>query len=536
MFKYQPHFPYKIIRPAQSSAIEFALETFLNSDKKYAILEAGTGVGKSAIGFTIASYLQAQQENSNGTYYITTQKVLQEQYVNDFKTRGMKSIKSASNFRCSYHKTKTCSESLKELKISQDSKFKKSCSGLGCNYRGAKADFLAAKHGVTNFPYFLMETNLSGQLQKRDLMVIDECHNTELELSKFVEVVVTQFFAERLLKLKVPDLKTQFQVVNWIKSDYMPKLKAAHKKMESTLEQHGLKGRMTDFISLSKKWDMLDGHLSKLTRFLEIYDKDNWIMNIVEGYGRKGKKFEFKPIDIAQYTNDYLFNKADKVLLMSATIMQPAAFCKLLGISKDECSFISIPSPFPVENRPIFTHSIGSMSRKYIEESLPVLATAVSEILKQHANEKGIIHCHNYKIAEYLKQNIRSDRLITHENASERDKALWRHINEKEPTVLLSPSMSEGVDLKDDASRFQILCKVPYPYLGDKLVKKRMHRWKWWYPLQTAKTIVQSVGRSIRNSEDYAVTYILDSDFERFWRKNSKVFPADFRACIVESK
>ncbi len=57
MFNYQPHFPYKIIRPAQSTAIEFALDTFLNSEKKYAIIEAGTGVGKSAIGFTIASYL-----------------------------------------------------------------------------------------------------------------------------------------------------------------------------------------------------------------------------------------------------------------------------------------------------------------------------------------------------------------------------------------------------------------------------------------------------------------------------------------------
>ena len=100
------------------------------------------------------------------------------------------------------------------------------------------------------------------------------------------------------------------------------------------------------------------------------------------------------------------------------------------------------------------------------------------------------------------------------------------------PTVLLSPSMQEGVDLKGDLSRFQIICKVPYPYLGDKLVKKRMNKWKWWYPLQTAKVIVQSVGRSVRSSTDTAVTYILDADWEYFWKRNKDVFPKGFKETL----
>ena len=113
-----------------------------------------------------------------------------------------------------------------------------------------------------------------------------------------------------------------------------------------------------------------------------------------------------------------------------------------------------------------------------------------------------------------------------------RDKILFKHCHDPRPTVLLSPSMSEGVDLKDETSRFQIVCKIPYPYLGDKLVSKRMNKWKWWYPLQTAKTIVQSVGRSVRSSEDYAVTYILDAGWDYFWSKNKDIFPADFKNCL----
>ena len=64
--------------------------------------------------------------------------------------------------------------------------------------------------------------------------------------------------------------------------------------------------------------------------------------------------------------------------------------------------------------------------------------------------------------------------------------------------------MEEGVDLKDDKSRFQIICKIPYPYLGDELVVQRMKKWNWWYSFETVKTIVQSIGRSIRSETDHA--------------------------------
>ena len=60
-----------------------------------------------------------------------------------------------------------------------------------------------------------------------------------------------------------------------------------------------------------------------------------------------------------------------------------------------------------------------------------------------------------------------------------------------------------------------------------------MNKWKWWYPLQTAKTIVQSVGRSIRTETDHAVTYILDEDWNRFYGRNKAIFPKDFKDCIL---
>tara|TARA_R110000851_G_scaffold91748_6_gene200312 strand:+ start:3318 stop:4943 length:1626 start_codon:yes stop_codon:yes gene_type:complete len=534
--KWEPYFPYKTPRIEQTKAIEFAIENLVDKNKRYVIIEAGTGVGKSAIGLTAARYITENTKSEDtalydsAAYYLTTQKILQEQYLKDFKSHGMLSLKSSSNYRCKYFKTKTCQESRRELKASTDERFKANCAS-SCHYVVDKNKFINGYHGVTNFPYFLTEVNHSGQLPLRKIMVIDECHNIELEMSKFVEVSFTVQFAKSVLKLKVPEMSTQFKVCSWIKSVYMPKLTAVRSQMAKTLEQTGLKSRLADFVVLERKWSMIETHWTKISRFLELYDKDNWVMNIDDSRGSKGKKFEFKPIDIAPYTEEFLFKRSEKILMMSATIMNRSAFCRVLGLDESEVEFISIPSPFDVNNRPIIATPVASLNAKNIDANLPKLAAAVSAILEAHPNEKGIIHAHSYKIANYLKDNIRTKRLLSHDS-TDRDKVLARHQIDPRPTVLLSPSMSEGVDLKGDSSRFQIICKIPYPYLGDKLVKKRMNKWKWWYSLQTAKTIVQSVGRSIRNEDDHAVTYILDAGWDYFFSKNKHVFPQDFKNCI----
>jgi ATP-dependent DNA helicase DinG len=523
-FNYQPNFPYKTVRPEQDLAINFALDAFRNKGKRFVIIEAGTGVGKSAVGLTVAKMM------GSGAYFLTTQKVLQDQYIRDFGHLGLKSIKSSTNFRCKYYKGKDCSSALRELKVSKDSKFKACCGG-GCIYKAAKTSFINAEIGTTNFPYFLAETNYSAQLEPRGLLVVDECHNAEIQLGKFISIEISEHFAETALKLTVPQLTTMHQVITWTKNAYLPKLAQIKKHMESQIEKFSLGARMQDFVQVAKRYELIDKHLCKLNRFMEVFDKDNWIMNTLTTEKRGKKKYEFKPIDISPFSENNLFRSGEKILLMSATVMNRDAFCEILGIPKEECAFISIPSPFPVSNRPIIFSPIASMTKRNIDEGLPKMAEAVKAILEEHKDEKGIIHCHSYKIANYLKRNIRSSRLLLHDPTN-RDKVLYKHINGRQPTVLLSPSMSEGVDLKDDTSRFQILCKVPYPYLGDKLVSKRMHKWRWWYPLQTAKTIVQSVGRSVRSTSDHAVTYILDSDWQRFYGKNKNVFPEDFKQCI----
>ena len=106
MSEYKKNFPYSEIRDQQTEAIEFCMEEFKNG-KRFVVIEAGTGVGKSAIGYTVAQTMSQMNpvKSDNvmpGSWFVTTQKLLQDQYIRDYDSFGMKSIKSSSNYQCRF--------------------------------------------------------------------------------------------------------------------------------------------------------------------------------------------------------------------------------------------------------------------------------------------------------------------------------------------------------------------------------------------------------------------------------------------------
>lgn len=539
---WERYFPFKTIRSQQEDAINFALNAYINEGKKAVVLELSTGVGKSATGITIARYMDAHAPvvkdtegmPLSGAYVLTTQKILQEQYMEDFGQKSgkglLRTIKSSSNYKCKFYTDQSCSESKKVLsklgKQLKGTEFEKQCKE-SCTYTLEKSEFIESPLSITNFSYFLAETTYAGRLTPRAMLVIDECHNTESELSKFVEVSFSEKFARDVLKCKVPKLDSQSAVFEWVSSTYKKSVNKYVKDLEKNMVK--LSDTTEGYSQFSKQYEMLEKHTAKIDQFVELYREDNWAMNITypqEGNKRGARKFEFKPVDVSKYSN-ILFRSGARLLLMSATIVDKDVYCSSIGLDPKDVAYLRIPSPFPVENHPIHFVPVGSMSKDSIDKTLPVMAEAVRMLLEKHPNEKGVIHTANYKVAKYILENLKTGRLLSHDS-NNRDEVLRKHYESDEATVLISPSMMEGVDLADDASRFQILCKIPFPYLGDLVIKKRMDKNKQWYPYTTAKSIIQSFGRSIRNEKDYAVSYILDSDWERFYSRNKHMFSEDF--------
>ena len=124
------------------------------------------------------------------------------------------------------------------------------------------------------------------------------------------------------------------------------------------------------------------------------------------------------------------------------------------------------------------------------------------------------------------------DRLLETDPEVQRDEIISEHINATKPTVLISPSLQLGLDLKDDLSRFQVITKVPYPSLGDRWINEKRRRNEQWYRWQTALKLVQGYDRSVRSKEDWAATYVLDSAFSYFISRNRGILPEWFTSAI----
>jgi Rad3-related DNA helicase len=100
------------------------------------------------------------------------------------------------------------------------------------------------------------------------------------------------------------------------------------------------------------------------------------------------------------------------------------------------------------------------------------------------------------------------------------------------PCVMVTPSMRLGVDLKDELARWQIIAKVPYPYLGDPQVKKRTEIDSGWYSFQAVSSLIQTYGRVCRSETDFGETFILDSKFIDLFNQNISYFPKWFKEAV----
>ena len=228
----------------------------------------------------------------------------------------------------------------------------------------------------------MTEASYSGKITPRELLVVDEAHNTESELSKFVEVAVSERFVKTIIKSGFSTIKTQHQAYTWMRDVYYPRLSSHMKHIKSMTEKFtGIRDAIKkDFVKMSRQLDLVSSHYQKIKTFLNIYDKENWVFELLPAGDGKSRRIQFKPIDVSPYAEPVLFKFGKKVLMMSATILDKDAFCESLGIEKSQCSFISLPTPFPAKNRPVISVNMGRMVQSEIDRTLPKLVQAVKQI------------------------------------------------------------------------------------------------------------------------------------------------------------
>ena len=508
-------FPFRNYRTGQQEAIEKAREAF-EDGKRFVVIEAPTGSGKTAIAVTLA-------REARSAYVLTAQKILQDQYFRDFP--DLATMKGRANYSCEVAPTNAAA-----APCIAGHRFAE-CES--CGYFSAKGTAIAAQGAVLNYAYFLAELNNEGGFSERELLVLDEAHNAEAALMNYVEITLSdQSLAKAGILERIPNGFDDESYYDFA-ANVIPYLKERSDIIQDQLRKVPLTSRLALTLMQTKQWlDQQVGRLDLLEKSREEMN-DEWV--IERWRNTEGLGINFKPVGVSGLAKDLLFGFSQRILMLSATILDLETFLSSLGITRDQAEFIRIESDFPPKNRPLFQRPVGKLTRMHLNRTLPHLVNEIENLCDSHPNDKGVIHAHSYRIAQHIADNLPRSlnwRLLTHSGPEGREATLDKHLNSSEPTILLTPSMTEGIDLFDHLARWQVICKIPYPYLGDPQVARRKELDPDWYQWRTCLTLVQAYGRSIRSSNDFAVTYILDADFSAFAAKQADRLPGWFLDAI----
>jgi ATP-dependent DNA helicase DinG len=537
-------FPYPEMRPLQRSAIR-EISRAWEEGVKYVFLEAPTGFGKSAIAITLA-------RQNPAAFILVSTKSLQDQYVREGAFEAI-DVRGRGNFSCLISRDKTCDAGPCRLGISDcrhrpqrslpekvpDSGIKLASTQKGdfwkhrgsrlCPYWEQKCWGLNHDYPVMSYSYFLYEATHPKDFAKRKLMVCDEAHNMEEELMRFIEFTISDKDL-KLVNCRIPRIVARIEEwvehINEWKRNLSEELKSCQEKFD---------GMETKDAELVEKMHMLAEKIEKCSFMSDeiSLEPENWIVE----RGEMGlmSKVTFRPIFVREWTSKF-FSMADQFLLQSATIIDAESLASSLGLDEKECIFLRAGSDFLPEKRPIYYNPVGSMSQKEIGDTLPKMAEEIRKLMEKYPDRKGVIHTHTYSIQEYILRSIRSDRFIANsqDDTAARGRIIAEFIRSESPAILVTPSAYEGMDFKDDICRWQVICKIPYPNLGNKQVERRMSLDRNWYQWKTVLRLVQTYGRGIRSREDWCDTYILDGSFSILLKTGKGLFPEWFTEAIVK--
>lgn len=393
-----------------------------------------------------------------------------------------------------------------------------------CSYYDELDRGILSRHTIFNYSNFQIFLRIKywadKNLRQRKLMIFDEGHTIENQVINFVSVSMSILWLGRYIKNK-DDLKKLTDFID--KHDYSHPIQEYWIPFLKELCQI-LRENISQIESSDKKFkalEYLDTLSWKVTLIKE--EPSNWIVTNID---KNWYRIEFKPFNVSKYCEE-LFTKGQTNLIMSATILDVNTFCRNIGIPIDEVYFIEETSDFPLENRLIYPLNTAYLNYHSIrDESVQkTLTREIDRIMDYFSQSKGIIHTTSYEQVRFIERFLslsNKKRLIATNPKISRDEIIAEHCVDlvDKPTVLISPSLFEGLDLKDDLSRFQIIVKIPYPNKGDRWTDAKRERDSGWYNWNTTLRLVQSYGRSIRSENDYAKTFILDSGFSRFIEKN----------------
>jgi len=522
-------FPFTSYRKYQQKVLERFYQDW-NSTQVF-LLEAPPGFGKSAVNLALSSTVRCK------ALILCAQKVLLDQYERSFPNK-LVVIKGRENYPCIAFEGYNCGNAPCRVRkhfrcpIEDDCVYKKK--------------FELAKNSPITATTVAYGWKGGYHLLPRELLVVDEGHNIDTVTSNFVTFTVSRKFWKKVHKelgsstpfsilegLGSAEELAEFLDLNLnpVITKYINVLQEKIEKIEMELDGKELVKAYNYLASLT---DEAENKKENIQRFyLDIRKGHEWIID-KEYQNEELVTICARPLYVGRFLQERFWSKVGKIVISSATICSSKIFLKEVGLDKGYIvKRYCIPSSFPRDRRPIYISYCGRMGRKYKKDTLPKLAEHIQKIFSSY-REKVIVHSHSYENAQFLYKNLTGRVLF--QGDDKREKMLEKFLQEPDPCIFLSVDMEEGIDLRGSLGRVNIIAKVPFPFLGDKKVKRRMSEpdGQEWYLWKTVLTLCQAYGRTTRSRDDWSATFILDSDFGFLFSRARRLFPSWFTEALTK--
>lgn len=519
------------IRPWQVTAVREIVEAYRDG-ADVVFLDAPVGAGKTLIGELVRLELRRLSMGAASCVYVCSDKALQDQFIRDFPYARV--LKGRRNYTTMAGPPSITAEDCTSESAEDGCLW---CPETHeCPYREAKAAALAADLAVLNTSYLLSAANWTRTFNDADLVIVDEADMLEGALVGFSEFEVPRWIGDKVGLTYPRKGVHKPTIIAWLHETagkvraYVGEhrdrldLKSRRKLRAFATECEQVAGWVERDLAAKVAADAAGGGPDP-------DDPDagsRWIRE------NDTRTFKLLPVTVSQYGPKNLWRHGEKWLLMSGTIISSDEMADSLGLPLDYQT-VTVPSPFPVENREVVLAPIANVTAKAGDRELDDLAWAIDRIVERHPG-RVLVHTVSYRLAKELVSRVElGDReIVTYTEGAGKEDALSRYLSTP-GAVMFAASMSRGVDLAGDACECQIVAKCPFPYLGDKRIAARLRTdgGQLWYATKTVRDIVQMTGRGVRSADDICPTYILDQQFTRnVWGRNKKLFPAYFREAV----
>lgn len=579
-----------LITPSESlvNSVYSILKALFIENKKYVVLEAPTGSGKTIIGFMTYFCIQylfklkmfdEDEKDFDAriefggipqvAYSLTSAKMLQEQIDKDLDRFDFRDyifmLKGVTNYECTYEtdKLKEPYEIGKNGKpIKMISYAERPCKGMSkklreekyaecnstCPYQCARYEASEKSCTVLNYAYFLnvMRADFKPFFNERLVTFADEAHLLPDIVCNIFNFEITQYVSNQLINITTEmELNLGSEAVHDLKNETMQCFKYFKEplnKISNILLYFDLIGRIRPIVQGYIKNKIFEKYAIKLNTNLERIDEllliekdlrelikerpeDVFFESVLIAEDKltstKIYKHIIKDLSEAALVKRNFLSKINKGVFMSATLGDIDEFATMMGMEKDEYASLRLPSAFDFSKSPIYICKSVWLNYANFEKNIDKALMDTLKICNElHPKEKGIIHTSTFKICNLIKDKINlglvpdRNRFLFYQNADEKEKMVELMKKSTKPYIIIGPSLYEGLDLKDELGRFNILLKVPYGGIDD-YTRQKMIRYPFWYERSTNEKIKQAIGRTNRHKHDYSKTYLIDACFDK---------------------